>query len=97
VRRRINKVDAAQEDIVDGLKLMGMLVWFIENPCDLLVYYYSRRRNEKRFQTIEVKTATRTGKPRKRYDQQTQNDFLAETHTPVVMTLDEAIKALEDA
>ena|SRR5450631_3728003 len=97
MRRRINKIDAAQSPIVDGLKRMGMFVWFIEHPCDLLVYYFSKRRNEKRFQTLEVKTPTRTGKPRKRYDQQTQDNFLEATNTPVVLTLDEAIAALEAA
>lgn len=88
------KVDQSQTDIVDGLRKLGCKVYVIREPCDLLVRYYDPRLIRWMWQTLECKTPTKTGKRRKRTDQDAQEAFLADTQTPVVLNLSQAIEAL---
>jgi hypothetical protein len=94
--RRIHRTDASQAAIVEGLRNAGYRVEIIERPVDLLVgrwiYYYDTFR----WWLLELKTPTKTGKIRKRKDQEKQDLFIKETGTAVVSTLEEALKALKE-
>ncbi|HUD12004.1 MAG TPA: hypothetical protein VMS08_06340 [Candidatus Saccharimonadia bacterium] len=93
--RRAAKVDASQADIVDGLREVGVKVWVIGWPCDLLCLYWSGKYQTFLWQTLESKSPTKTGKRRKRTDQAKQDEFLASTGTPVVLSLNDALLALK--
>lgn len=95
--RYARKVDLSQKAIVEGLRALHYRVYLIGEPCDLLVYGWSNKRQCFRWQTLELKTPTKTGKRRKRTDQIDQQRFLEDTRTPVVLTLEDAIRALENA
>lgn len=88
------KTDSPQAAIVHGLIQAGVRVWVIKQPCDLLCYCWSNPRQAFIWQPLEVKTPKKSGKVRKRSDQRAQNDFLAETRTPVVTCLEDALSAL---
>lgn len=100
--RRAAKVDSVQAEIVEGLRKAGYWVEVIGRPVDLLV---GRLWEEAHLETgekklgatwylLEVKTPTKTGKRRKRKDQEEQNKFIAETGTSVVTSLEQALEAL---
>ena len=93
--RWARKTDASQQAIIDGLRKLGVKVWVIEEPCDLLTLYWSSKYQTFLWQPLECKTPTKTGKRRKRTDQAEQDEFIAGTGTPVVLSLDEAIAALK--
>lgn len=90
--RRAARVDLAQAEIVEELRRLGYRVEVISRPVDLLVgLIYS---SGTRWRILEVKTPTKTGKRRKRKDQEEQDRFIAETGTPVVTSLEQALEAL---
>lgn len=95
--RRAAKVDTAQQSIVDGLRANGYRVEIIGRPVDLLVGKYSSTFGCPiyRWTPMEVKTLTKNGKRRVRRDQEAQDTFIRETGTPVVMSLEQALRALE--
>jgi hypothetical protein len=93
-RALVRRVDSSQLPIVLGLRQAGYRVWQIEEPADLLVYGWSNRLNAFKWTVLECKTPQKNGRRLKRNDQKEQDKFLAETHTPVVTTLDEALEAL---
>jgi hypothetical protein len=80
--------DHSEPKIVEALEKAGFHVWR-ELPVDLLVW-----RPDIGFRCLENKTPTKTGKRRKRRDQQAQDEFVALTGTPVALTPMEALKAL---
>lgn len=82
------KRDTSEPDIVEALEKAGFRVWR-ELPVDLLVY-----RPDTGIRLLENKTPTKTGKRRKRKDQQAQDDFVKLTGTPVVLTPEAALEAL---
>lgn len=82
------KRDNSEPDIIAALRKAGFRV-YTELPVDLLVY-----RNDVGVKLLENKTPTSTGKRRKRKDQQAQDEFIALTGTPVVLTAEEALRAL---
>lgn len=90
------KVDSAQADIVSGLSDRGIDVWSIRKPCDLLVRFWCVRHQGHCWQTLEVKTAygKKFPKARKRNDQEKQQRFLEYSQTPVVISVDDAIRKL---
>jgi hypothetical protein len=88
VKRYAMKRDVSEPQIVAALEKAGFRVWR-ELPVDLLTW-----RPDKGFQTLEAKTPTKTGKRRKRKDQEAQDAFIALTGTPVAMTPEAALKAL---
>jgi len=91
IYRTAAKSDSVCTEIVEGLRKAGVIVFHIRRPCDLLCYVIQ----QVRWQTLEVKTAFgKSGKPRKRYDQKEQDEFLALTKTPVVTSLEGALSAL---
>lgn len=81
--------DESQDAIVKAIRAAGWLCFVLHEPCDLLCWKEARG-----WRTLECKTPTKTGKRRKRMDQKTQNEFLALTKTPVVLTPFEALLAL---
>lgn len=81
--------DTSQQPIVDAIRAAGWLCFVLHTPCDLLCWKLG-----KGWRTLECKTPTKTGKRRKRVDQAVQDQFLALTDTPVVMTPMEALLAL---
>ena len=81
--------DLSEPDIRDALEKAGFQVWDVL-PCDLLTW-----RADRGFQTLECKTPTKAGKQRKRKDQKAQDEFLALTRTPVALSPQEALRALE--
>ena len=90
--RRAAKVDLAQAEIVEELRRLGYRVEVIGRPVDLLVGLdYS---SGTRWRILEVKTPTKTGQRRKRKDQEKQDRFIAETGTPIVISLEQALEAL---
>lgn len=83
LRRYAKKVDATQKAIVEALRKVGAEVWIISKPCDLLTRYHGR------WLPIECKPVKR-----KRNDQETQDQFLIRTGTPVCRTPEAAIAAV---
>ena len=90
IQRWNAKTDTVQASIVQGLESVGVRVWVIKQPCDLLCWVRGV------WQPLEVKTpyGKKAPKARKRSDQEKQNAFLAETNTPVVTSLEDALTAL---
>lgn len=86
--RYAGKRDLSESDIVKAIRKAGFQVW-TQLPVDLLVW-----RPDKGFQLLENKTPTKTGKRRKRKDQEAQDAFIAMTRTPVALTPEEALRAL---
>lgn len=84
--RRHSRPDESQEPIVEALRKVGIKVWVIGRPCDLLTLWAGR------WQPLEVKSDTSSARTRK--DQEKQKEFLAETGVPVVKTAHEAIEAI---
>jgi hypothetical protein len=84
--RRHSRPDTAQEPIVEALKKVGIGVWVIGRPCDLLTLYAGR------WLPLEVKSDTSSARNRK--DQEKQKAFLAATGVPIVKTPQEAIAAI---
>lgn len=80
--------DLSEPDIVKALRKAGFHVWR-ELPVDLLVY-----RPDVGIRLLENKTPTKTGKRRRRTDQEAQEEFIRLTGTPVVLTPEEALRAL---
>lgn len=87
-----HRSDTVKDQIVKGLRKCGYKVWIIERPADLLVGWGNPPHLELRM--LEVKTPTKTGKRRKRKDQEEQDLFLAETGTPIVMSVEQALEAI---
>jgi hypothetical protein len=81
--RRAAKIDTTQREIVNALRKIGAQVWIIKQPCDLLTYYRGR------WMPLECKSIKRL-----RNDQKQQNDFLADTQTPIVRSPEDAIEAV---
>jgi hypothetical protein len=81
--------DESQDAIVKAIRAAGWLCFVMHEPCDLLAW-----KEGKGWRVLECKTPTKTGKRRKRVDQKVQDQFLALTKTPVVMTPFEALLAL---
>lgn len=88
MKRYAMRTDAAQAAIVDGLRQCGVTVFIIGQPVDLLTYYRGR------WLPLEVKTATKTGRIRKRKDQPEQDATLAACGIPRVTTVEQALAAL---
>ena len=90
IQRWNAKTDTVQSSIVEGLEKLGVRVWVIRLPCDLLCWFRGV------WQPLEVKTPYGKKQPKARMDkrQKAQLDFLRETQTPVVTSLDEALTAL---
>ena len=80
--------DGSQSEIVHALRGAGVKVWVLHEPCDLLTFFRGR------WLPLECKTPTPTGKRRKRMDQAEQDAFLAETGCPVVLGVDDALRAV---
>lgn len=76
--------DLNQSEIVGALRAIGVKVWIIGSPVDLLTLYRGR------WLPIEVKGY----KVRPRRDQEKQKAFLEQTHCPIVQTAHEAIQAV---
>lgn len=83
--------DIAEPAIVQALEATGCTV-YRELPCDLLV----RRPRDPPgiLRTLECKTPTKSGKRRKRKDQEAQDKFIEATGTPVVLTAEQALGVL---
>jgi hypothetical protein len=86
--RYARKRDLSESEIVSALRAAGYHVWR-DLPVDLLVW-----RPDTGFRCLENKTPTSTGKRRKRTDQKAQDEFVALTGTPIVMTPEDALRAL---
>ena len=82
--KRRSRKDATEDAIVKALEQVGVEVWVIERPCDLLTLYRGL------WQPLEVKPLD--WKPRK--DQAEQTERLARTRIPVVTTPLEALRAV---
>ena len=80
------KTDSTQEEIVKGLRKCGYRVEIIGRPVDLLVMV-----GKNYWRLLEVGDIK---KKKSRNDQETQKAFLAETGTPVVETVEQALEAL---
>ena len=95
IYRRAAKVDATQASIVKSLESIGVEVYPIRLPCDLLLHFWCNRHQTFCWQTLEVKSPTRKdGSSRVRKDRDTQTAFLLNTHTPTATSFDEAWEKL---
>lgn len=89
------KSDQTQPDIVKELERVGIQVWIIRHPVDLLLRFWCSRHREWCWQPLEIKTPNRKdGSYRTRKDQNEQTQFLIETQTPVATSFVEAIGKL---
>jgi len=88
VRYALRK-DESQDAIVKAIRAAGWLCFVLHEPADLLCW-----KPGKGWQMLECKTPTKTGKQRKRKDQELQKQFLELTGTRVVLTPFEALLAL---
>lgn len=92
--RRAARKDSSQEAIVKALRQAGCKVEIIGRPVDLLVRYWSSIHRHFLWTPMECKTPTKTGKRRKRTDQEKQDAYIEENCVPVVKTPDEALRAV---
>lgn len=94
--RTAAKVDSTQREIVQRLRDAGISVFVIHQPCDLLLRFYCNRHHDYCWQTLEAKTAygKRNPKARIRPEQKVQQEFLAQTGTPIATTFEEAMRVL---
>lgn len=84
-----HRKDLSEPGIVSALEQAGFTVWD-SLPCDLLVW-----RIDKGFRLLEAKSPYgKEGKQRKRNDQNSQVEFLQMTGTPVVLTPEQALRAV---
>lgn len=89
------KVDATQKAIAAQLRALGIQVWLIRQPCDLLLRFWCSRHRDYCWQPLELKTPNRVdGSVRLRKDQNAQTEFLLDTQTPVATSCEEAITKL---
>lgn len=102
-RRQVTRMDASQSAIAAALEQAGCRVFSIGYPCDLLVYVPNGTIRQTgiltwgqlwQWRTLECKVALKSGKPRLDKRQDSQAAFLRETHTPVVTTAAEALRAV---
>jgi hypothetical protein len=70
------------------------VVWDTEPVMISNTSAYGSTHDRWKWTPMEVKTPTKSGKRRKRTDQADQDAFIAETGTPVVKSLEEALTAL---
>lgn len=85
------KADSTEQQIVRSLRDVGIQVWRIKQPCDLLLRFWCKRHRDFCWQPLEVKTPNRAnGTHKARLDQQDQTDFLTDTATPVATSFEEA-------
>ena len=95
IYRKAARVDTAQRDIAHQLQAVGIEVWMIRRPCDLLLRFWCNRHHDYCWQPLEVKTPNRKdGTARLRKDQDAQTQFLLETNTPVAASFEEAVAKL---
>lgn len=93
--RYARKADTSQQPIVDTLREAGVQVWVIGWPVDLLVRYWSNELRRYVWQPLECKSPYgKEGKQRVRKDQLDQAEFIRETGTPIVLTGEQALRAL---
>lgn len=90
---RRHRTDLSQQPIVKDLRKMGYFVEIIGEPTDLLCRHFSWPPNT--WKLLECKTPTKTGKLRKRKDQPEQDDFCMRHGVPKVLTVEDALKALQ--
>lgn len=81
---RARKIDSVQPEIVEALRKAGVMVWVIEEPCDLLTLCRGV------WLPLEVKTPTSHKDKR----QEAQQQFLKDTGTPVVTSALQAIETV---
>jgi hypothetical protein len=89
------KVDSTQPAIVEQLQAVGICVYDIRWPCDLLLRFWCNRHHDFCWQPLEIKTPC--GKRRTvRQDprQKAQQEFLTETNTPIAIDFDSAMAEL---
>lgn len=96
IHRHAAKVDSSQGVLVKSLQDVGIRIWSIRKPCDLLLRFWCNRHQTFCWQTLEVKTAQGKidPKPRRRSDQSKQEEFLRETDTPIATDFDSAWREL---
>jgi hypothetical protein len=82
--RTAKRRDANESEIIAALEAVGVHVWQLDRPCDLLTFRLGR------WQPLEVKMPH--AHPRK--DQAEQQEFLALTKVPVVRSIDDALRAV---
>jgi hypothetical protein len=92
--RKDAKRDEAEPDVVKALKKAG---WDVHRdlPIDLLCL--KREGNLVKVRLLEVKTPTKTGKRRKRKDQEEQEAFCKAYDVPCVLTPFEALLAVGES
>jgi len=88
IHRRAARTDKNQEAIVKGLRQMGAEVWFIKEPCDLLIRYRDQ------FFIVEIKDGSKPPSQRKLTPQQVEFFATPCSRQAVCTNLDEAIALL---
>ncbi len=89
LNRYAKKRDTVEPGIVEALEAAGWQV-FKELPCDLLTYRAGIWR------TLECKTPkNKRGDPRSDTRQVKQREFLEATRTPIAVTAEQALAALQ--
>lgn len=78
-----HRPDNTQAAIVKALRTVGVSVWNIGRPCDLLTYYRGR------WLPMECKSTARARK-----DQAGQTAFIQDYRVPRVTTPEEALQAV---
>lgn len=96
IYRRAAKVDTAQADIVEAFEGRGIEVWYIREPCDLLLRVRCASHGIRCWQTMEIKTPSgkKNPKARRRKEQVRQNNFIDDTGTPVAISVEDAFRKL---
>lgn len=96
LNRYARRADTTQQAIVDALRADGCLVYVIGKPCDLLVRYWSKTLRQYLWLPMECKTPYGKKDPKARLDkrQTEQIEFLQTTGIPIVLTPEQARKAI---
>lgn len=98
-RKQVTRVDAAQQDIVDGLRAAGVIVEIIGQPVDLACRKPTWQPGV--FLLMEVKTPlSKTGRtysssPAQAKRMKKQADFCAANGVPIVTSFNEALARIQ--
>ncbi len=92
ILRYAKRRDHSEPEIRKALEKAGFVV-FDHLPVDLLCFRPDQCRDGF-VRLLEIKTPTKTGKRRKRKDQEAQDAFVKLTGTPIALTAEDALRAL---
>jgi hypothetical protein len=91
-----HRPDGSAQQILEGLRKMGVKCYPLGWPVDVFLLYWSSKHQSFLWTPMEFKALLKSGKPKRRSDQPMQDVFIKETGCPVVASLDQAVAWLKE-